>query len=72
MEYGKITVNYIYFYNLGTQHGKDVNASDYYTSNSNIPHMPFITGYAGTHSTFRFMTISEQTLVVIGEGKFVL
>ena len=30
-------------------------------SNSGIPHLPFINGYMGTHGTYRFMSIIEQT-----------
>jgi len=53
----------------GTQHGRKTDDPLYYTTNSNIPHLPFVTGYMGTHGTYRFMTVSEQTLFAIGDAK---
>ena len=41
----------------------------YFTTNSNVPHLPFLTGFMGTHGTYRFQTVNEQTLLAIGEGK---
>ena len=57
---------------IGTQHGRETDDPFYYTTNSNVPHLPFVTGYMGTHGTYRFMTVSEQTLVVIGDGKLLI
>jgi len=53
----------------GTQHGKEEDDPDYYSSNSKLPNLPSATGFMGTHGTYRFMTVHEQTAVVIGEGK---
>ena len=38
-------------------------------SNSGIPHLPFINGYMGTHGTYRFLSIIEQTAWLNGEPK---
>ena len=58
-----------YSYRLGTQHGKPEGSSDFYTTNSQVPHLPSASGFMGTHGTYRFMSVYEQTAVVIGEGK---
>jgi len=52
-----------------TQHGKDKNATDYYTTNSQIPQLPSVSGYMGSHGTYRFVTVHEQTIFLIGDGK---
>jgi len=52
-----------------TQHGREKDDPDYYTSNSGIPHDPSSSGYMATHSTHRFLTIHEQTALLVGEGK---
>ncbi len=38
-------------------------------THSQIPHLPFYTGYMNTNYTYRFVTIAEQVLSMIGEGK---
>jgi len=48
----------------GTQMGVDE-----LKTNSDIPHLPVFYGYMGTHGTYRFLSITEQVLTVIGEGK---
>lgn len=39
------------------------------TTHSQIPHLPFYAGYMSTNFTYRFVTIAEQVLTMIGEGK---
>ncbi|CAA2143845.1 hypothetical protein HYPP_04443 [Hyphomicrobium sp. ghe19] len=39
------------------------------TTHSKIPHLPFYVGYVNTNYTYRFFTIAEQVLSMIGEGK---
>ena len=41
----------------------------YYSTISDIPHLPSFSGYMATTSTLRFFDIREQTLVMIGEPK---
>jgi len=53
----------------GTQHGREKDDPDYYTSNSGIPHDPSAHGFMATHSTHRFLAIHEHTALVVGEGK---
>ena len=53
----------------GTQHGKSEDDPEFYETNSGIPHLPTLSGFMGTHGTYRFLTIHEQTAVLIGEGK---
>jgi len=53
----------------GTQHNRAKNDTKFYYTNSDIPLLPFLTGFFGTHGTYRFLTVTEQTLVLIGEGK---
>ena len=48
----------------GTQNNNNLNVS-----NSGVPHLPFIRGWVGTHATYRFLTIIEQTAWVVGEPK---
>lgn len=36
---------------------------------SYMPYMPSLDGYMSTHSTYRFLTVREQVLTVIGEAK---
>jgi hypothetical protein len=38
-------------------------------THSQIPHLPFYTGYMNTNYTYRFVTIAEQVFTMIGEGK---
>jgi len=38
-------------------------------THSLIPHLPFYTGYMQTNSTYRFVTVAEQVMTMIGEGK---
>jgi len=38
-------------------------------THSQIPHLPFYTGYMSTNYTYRFVTVAEQVLTMIGEGK---
>lgn len=38
-------------------------------THSQIPHLPVYFGYMNTNSTYRFVTIAEQVLTMIGEGK---
>jgi len=52
-----------------TQHGKEDNDPDYYTTNSNLKHLPSASGFMGTHGTYRHFTVHEQTAMMIGEGK---
>ena len=53
----------------GTQHGKSEDDPEFYETNSGIPHLPTLSGFMGTHGTYRFLTIHEQTALLIGEGK---
>lgn len=39
------------------------------TTHSQIPHLPFYTGYMSTNFTYRFITVAEQVFTMIGEGK---
>ena len=52
----------------GTQHGKAEDDPEFYETNSGIPHLPTLSGFMGTHGTYRFLTIHEQTALLIGEG----
>lgn len=38
-------------------------------THSQIPHLPFYMGYMNTNSTYRFVTVAEQVMTMIGEGK---
>lgn len=38
-------------------------------THSQIPHLPFYTGYMSTNSTYRFVNVAEQVFTMIGEGK---
>ncbi len=38
-------------------------------THSLIPHLPFYTGYMETNQTYRFVTVAEQVMTMIGEGK---
>lgn len=38
-------------------------------THSQIPHLPVYTGYMSTNYTYRFITIAEQVMTMIGEGK---
>lgn len=38
-------------------------------THSGIPHLPVFMGYMNTNYTYRFITIAEQVLTMIGEGK---
>lgn len=38
-------------------------------THSGIPHLPVFMGYMNTNYTYRFVTIAEQVLTMIGEGK---
>lgn len=38
-------------------------------THSQIPHLPFYAGYMSTNYTYRFVTVAEQVLTMIGEGK---
>lgn len=38
-------------------------------THSGIPHLPAYIGYMNTNYTYRFVTIAEQVLTMIGEGK---
>ena len=38
-------------------------------THSQIPHLPFYTGYMNTNYTYRFVTVAEQVFTMIGEGK---
>ncbi len=38
-------------------------------THSQIPHLPFYTGYMSTNYTYRFVNVAEQVLTMIGEGK---
>lgn len=38
-------------------------------THSQIPHLPFYFGYMNTNYTYRFVTVAEQVLTMIGEGK---
>ncbi|XP_066912681.1 uncharacterized protein [Clytia hemisphaerica] len=53
----------------GTQHGREKDDPLYYHTNSDIPHLPFVTGFLGTHGTYRFLNIAEQVATMIGDGK---
>jgi len=53
----------------GTQHNRAKNDTKFYYTNSDIPILPFFTGFVGTHGTYRFLTITEQTFILVGEGK---
>ncbi|ACL58169.1 hypothetical protein [Methylobacterium nodulans] len=39
------------------------------TTHSRIPHLPFYMGYMNTNYTYRFVSVAEQVLIMIGEGK---
>ncbi len=38
-------------------------------THSQIPHLPFYSGYMSTNYTYRFITVAEQVMTMIGEGK---
>lgn len=38
-------------------------------THSQIPHLPVYMGYMSTNYTYRFITVAEQVLTMIGEGK---
>ena len=38
-------------------------------THSQIPHLPFYTGYMNTNYTYRFVNVAEQVFTMIGEGK---
>lgn len=48
----------------GTQNKLGLNVT-----NADLPHLPSIHGFMGTHGTFRFMDIKEQTAWIVGEPK---
>ena len=54
---------------MSSQHFKEPDHPDYYSSNSGMPHDPSSSGYMATHSTFRFLAMHEQTALLVGEGK---
>lgn len=39
------------------------------TTHSHIPHLPVFMGYMNTNYTYRFVTVAEQVMTLIGEGK---
>jgi hypothetical protein len=39
------------------------------TTHSRIPHLPVYFGYFSTNYTYRFVTVAEQVMTLIGEGK---
>lgn len=39
------------------------------TTHSLIPHLPAYVGYMNTNFTYRFVTVAEQVMTMIGEGK---
>lgn len=39
------------------------------TTHSHVPHLPAYIGYMNTNYTYRFVTVAEQVLTMIGEGK---
>merc|ERR1712018_1009643 len=41
----------------------------YWTGNADIPTLPSLTGFMGTHGVYRHFTVMEQTAVMIGEAK---
>merc|ERR1712200_340612 len=41
----------------------------YWTGNADIPSLPVLTGYMGTHGVYRHFMVMEQTAVMIGEAK---
>ena len=53
----------------GTQHGKAEDDPNFWASNSNIPHLPSLSGFMGTHGTYRFLDVHEQIATLVGEGK---
>ena len=55
-------------FTTGTQHGRNKSDPKYYTTNSQIPQLPFVTGFVGTAGTYRFTVVSYQTALVVGEG----
>ena len=38
-------------------------------THSLVPHLPFYTGYMQTNQTYPFVTVAEQVMTMIGEGK---
>ena len=58
-----------YLLHTGTQHGRNKSDPNYHTTNSQIPHLPFVSGFYGTAGTYRFLVVSTQTATIIGEGK---
>jgi hypothetical protein len=38
-------------------------------THSQIPHLPVYMGYMNTNSTYRFVNVAEQVLMMVGEGK---
>lgn len=52
-----------------TEHNREIEDPEYYSSNSNMPHDPSSTGFMGTHGTMRFVSVHEQTALLTGEGK---
>ena len=53
----------------GTGHDKSIDQEHFYSSNSYMPHLPNFSGVMGTAGTYRFMTVQEQTMIMIGEPK---
>jgi len=53
----------------GIWHGKEEGADDFFESNSGIPTLPHLSGVMGTHGVYRHFSVSEQTALMIGEGK---
>ena len=54
---------------IGTQHGREDDDALYWTGNADIPTLPSLTGFMGTHGVYRQFTVLEQTAVMIGEAK---
>jgi hypothetical protein len=64
------------FYYTSDQHVADSNGQKHLvgigrpnTTHSQIPHLPVYFGHMSTNYTYRFVTIAEQVLTMIGEGK---
>ena len=54
---------------IGTGHGREDDDPLYWTGHADIPTLPVLTGFMGTHGVYRHFTVMEQTAVMIGEAK---
>ena len=53
----------------GTGLAREETDPHYWASNSEVPTMPKVNGFMGSHGVYRHFTVMEQTAVMIGEPK---